>query len=222
MGAFSHGSISEAVFLLSKLEPQALDDARNRYSALGRELNLGSDGGKKSEGADDASSETDLDEDMLEFDRAQVVIEALDAAKNLAERELPQARVRIGTATKYRRRAKIISLVCSSSVLGTLAIDVPILTIASALLALLASIGTLMAEGKESLLELGKGSIYEAYEQAGQAAYKAGIASADLRLLLKHRISGDEIRASLLRANALCEELNSWVRQLAANDPKLS
>src|SRR2546423_1658975 len=119
MGGVVRAPINEAVYLLSRLEPERLKRARDEFPALAEELKLGQFGGV----SEDNSRQGEDNIDGLDFDRTQVVIQALDAAKLRADQELASTRMRIATAKKYRKWTQITSLICSSGVLGTLALD---------------------------------------------------------------------------------------------------
>lgn len=205
MGGNAIAPINEAVFLLSELEPASLEDARRQFPQLESELVLGRQGGEK-----ESRGELDLD-------RAQVMLQALNAAKKRAEIELVSIRQRMGASRRRRLWSQIASLICSSGVLAALALDQVRLTVITALLALLASIGTMVSEHQERLLKQGDGDIYDAYEKASEAAYKAGLMSENIRLLMKHNSESAEIRAALESANALCEELHKWITRMAGS-----
>lgn len=205
MGIQTSTPINEAVFLLHELAPESLDEARKELPHLVQELVLGKEGG---------ISESN---EQLDMDRAKFMIRALDAAKKKAERELIFIRTRMTTARSRRLWSQIISLICSSGVLASLAVDQDIATIVSAVLALLASIGVMLAEYQERLLRQGDSDIYEAYEKAAQAAYKADLMCEELRLLIRHKVGQSELRSALEVANALCEELNGWIIKISGS-----
>lgn len=130
MGGTAVAPINEAVFLLNELEPASLENARRQFPLLGFELALGKEGGEGER------------RDELDLERAQVLLLALNAAKNRAENELPSIRARMSTSRKRRLWSQIASVICSSGVLAALALNQTALTVITALLALLASIGT--------------------------------------------------------------------------------
>lgn len=206
MGGHAVAPINEAVYLLNELEPAGLEDARRKFPLLVSELALGREGGEN-EGRDE-----------LNLDRAQVMLQALEAAKRRAENELVSIRERMSASRKRRLWSQIASLICSSGVLAALALDQTWLTIITALLALLASIGTIISEHQEQLLKQGDGDIYSAYEQTSRAAYKAGLMGENIRLLVKHNAESSEIRAALESANALCEELIKLIIKMAGSN----
>lgn len=197
--------INEAVSLLSALEPAGLEKARGMFPGLQPELALGRRGGV--EDGDDA----------LNFDRARVMEQALGAGTRRAEEELAAIRKRMTLARRRRLVSQIATLVCSSGVLAALAVDDKMLTVMTAVLALLASLGTLVAEHQERLVKQGDGDIYDAYEKASGLAYKAGLMAENIRLLVKHKAEGGQIVTALEAANAVCEELNRWITKMAGS-----
>lgn len=76
----------------------------------------------------------------------------------------------------------------------------------------------MISEHQERLLKQGGGDIYDAYEKASEAAYKAGLMSENIRLLVKHNAASSEIRVALESANALCQELNNWIIKMAGSN----
>ncbi len=209
MGDTTKAPINEAVYLLNRLNPGALVDLRERFPKLSPELVLGQDGGLEEPA------------DGLDIDRALIVIRALNEAKESAEREMLAIRARMVRARRYRKFAQVATLVCSSGVLGSLALfPKGPLTAITALLALLASIGSMLAEGQEGLLRKGDGDIYQAFDEAGKAAYEAGITIDELQLLIKHNIVGNALLDAIKQAQALCRDINSWIRKTSGSDPQ--
>ena len=205
MGITAGAPINEAVSLLDKFDPSALARLRVKYPALSRELDPGRMGG---------SSDSTLDQD-----RAKVMIAALTAVTRQADLEVRALRMRMASARRQRRWSQILSLICTSGVLGTLALDKKGIAIAAAVLGLLASIGTLLAEHQEKLLTSGEGDIYSLFESAANFSYKAKLAEQDLRLLLEHAVDDDKLRSAVAAANALCDELHGLViKMLGSRD----
>ena len=102
-------------------------------------------------------------------------------------------------------------------VLGALALNKSTIAIATSVLALLASIGTVLADFGERLVSPGKGDIYEAFEQASNAGFKARRLADELRLAISHRIDLGELRTLIAGANVLAEELNGWVTKMTGS-----
>lgn len=198
--------INEAVFLLDRLAPGDLNRMRDTFPSLSDELKLGRIGGLPNE-ADD-----------LDLARAEVMCKALVAGKDRATAELVSARRRMTSAQRWRMRSQIASLVCGSGVLAGLAIRQETMTVVIAVLALLVSIGTLLAEHKERLLTQGDGDIYSAYDFVNQAVFKASLLAENLELLIKYRAHPDDLRAAIAAANALCEDLNRWISKIVGSD----
>jgi hypothetical protein len=205
MGKSTTPSINEAVFVLNQLEPYELEQLRKKYPQLLAELKLGRIGGSS------------LPNDELNKARANVVSQALLAIKRRADHELLLTRTRMVKARKNRLRSQIAALICSSGVLGAIAIGNNAMSIVSAVLSLLASVGVMLAEQTEKLLKQGDGDIYSAYESAGQASYKAGLAYENLLLLMRYDATSHELDDAVSTANGLCEELNSWVLRIAGS-----
>lgn len=199
--------INEAVFILNKLAPDSLEKMRIEFPNLAQELVLGRIGGKHEL----------LNEDLyLEY--AQVAIRALEEAIKNIEYQLPRARNRMIIAKKHRLWSQIISLVCNSGVLAAIAFDDKFASILTAVLALLASIGIIVAEHQERLLQQGNSNIYEAYEKSSQALYKAKLKRENIKFFIKHKIGPDELRSEIESANALCEELSDLIIQISGSD----
>jgi len=208
MGLNTRVPINEAVYLLQRLEPEELSKSRAEFPALSAELVLGQEAGE-------AAPSDDLD-----LERAKVLVRALEAGKRAAERQLLAIRARIVRARRYRKTAQIVALICSSGVLGAIALlpKGPVAGI-TALLALLASIGTILAEGQEGLLGKEGGDIYQAFGEASKACYEAGMTVVELSLLIKYRSTGPALTEALARAQALCRDLNEWVTRTSGSDP---
>jgi hypothetical protein len=206
MGQQTGASINEAVFLLNRFAPEILEDARKEFPRLSSELSLGREGG-----------EADTN-DAIELDRAQVAIRALQAARLIAEQELTRVHSRMVSAKRRRLWSQIISLICSSGVLASLALDQRAMSIVAAVLALLAAIGTITAEHQERLLKQGTGDIYEAYEKAAEAAYKAGRMADHLEILVRHSANGAELKPIIEDANSLCDDLVGWLIKMTGSD----
>ncbi|MER0202939.1 MAG: hypothetical protein DU480_03585 [Nitrosomonas sp.] len=197
--------INEAVYLLNELEPDFLENARSKFPLLKSELILGREGGEQEPS------------DELNLDRAEVMIKALDVAKKRADNELESINKRIRASRKRRLWSQIASLICSSGVLAAISLSQSALTVISAFLALLASIGTIISDHQEKLLKQGDGDIYVAYEEASQASYKAALMAENIRLLIKHRVANSEVSETLKSANALCEDLNKWITRMSGS-----
>jgi hypothetical protein len=205
MGSSGAAPINEAVSLLSELDPTYLEDVRRNFPLLSAELVLGKRGGEK-----------DADEE-LNLDRARVMLRALEAVVEKAQSELLLLRTRISASKRRRLWSQIASLICSSGVLAAIPLGNKPLSIITALLALLTSVGTMISDHKERLLKQDGGDIYDAYESASQASYKAGLMAENMRLLIKHKAESVEIRAALESSNMLCEELNNWITKMSGS-----
>lgn len=205
MGGLVAAPINEAVFLLERLAPYELKQLRVELPELGVELNTGREGGD--------SPPTSFE---LDISRAKVMIIALDRAKSEAEAELTTGRQRIKKAQRLRLWSQIFALICSSGVLAALAFGQKGITIVASVLTLLSSIGTLVAEHWERL-NGGKSNIYEAFEGAGKAAFRAGLLSSELGLRVEHceKFNDGKLAELIGTANELCLELNTWVRATA-------
>lgn len=204
MGENLRAPINEAVNLLSNIDPDSLKTLINDYPALGNELILGREGGEQ-ETPDD-----------LDIDRAWIMIKALDKGRLRAEQELCAIRGRIIRARKSRFLAQAITLIGSSGVLALLASrGGESQTVLAAIVTLLASIWTMIAEHTERLLKPGGPDIYDTFERASKAAYRAGLKIDELCLLIKHLTSKEELKNAVASANALCEELNELVVQMS-------
>ena len=197
--------INEGVSLLNKLAPDLLGDLRHSFGVLGEELKLGRLGG-----------ETQSDEALNKL-RAMIIVKALEAAKERAETELELLRVRISSAKKFRLGSQLAALICSSGVLGAIALGDKNVTVATAILSVIASFGVIIAEYKEKLLKQGDGDVYAAFESAGQAAYKAGLLKENLGLLSTHAPDSDDLRQAITEGNAICYELNGWLIKISGS-----
>lgn len=88
-------------------------------------------------------------------------------------------------ARKRRLIAQITTVFGSSGVVAGLVIEQALVTQVTAILTLVASLGTLFANDLEALVMPGSKNIYDAYDRATSLAYKAGLLSSELQLLLK-------------------------------------
>lgn len=202
MGQSAAAPMNEAVNLLEKLAPEALTRARAQFPQLANEL-AGFEGGAL------------IDE--LDIDRAQIMIVALDVVKRKADKENGIARSRMAKAKSRRLSAQVVTLLASSGVLAGMVTAQPTLTLINAMLTFAASIGALGADYLESLAKPGAGNIYEAYDRSNTLAYRSGALRNELELLVKHRDKADKevTGKAIAEANAVCEELNKWLTQMA-------
>ena len=205
MGTSTGAPINEAVGVLSKLDPAQITELRNEFPSIADELRIGRIGGTPSDSA------------SFDLERAEVAARALIAVANRASLELVRIQDRMRSARRRRLGSQILTLVCSSGVLGALALNKATTAVAISVLTLLASVGTLLADFGEKLLKSGEGDVYEAFEQASNASYKARKLSEELRLAIRHNISGDELRSLVTSANQLAEQLNQWVTKMVGS-----
>src|SRR5438093_3091167 len=106
--------------------------------------------------------------------RAKVTARALHRAHKVAEEKLPVLRKRITSARRYRLGSQLFSAVCSSSVVLALLADKQSVEQASAVLALLATLGILIAEYREGDDGIG-GNAREAYTKLYENTNKASL-----------------------------------------------
>lgn len=201
MGNYVSAPINEAVSVLQRIDPGELSLLRARFPALADELALGMQGGA-----------APLDD--LNRDRAGVMILALNAAVAGAGQELTGLHVRMANARKRRLIAQITTVFGSSGVVAGVVSGHALLTQLTAILTLVASLGNLMAGNLESLATPGSKNIYEAYDRATSLAYKAGLLSTELQLLLKHAADGETVGKAIAEANGLCFELSKWLSEI--------
>ena len=201
MGSQTRPSINEAVFLLSKLDADRLTSLQSKYPELGDELFVGRDGGEPEPTPE------------LNLLRAKIMLDALKAAKARADKEIVSLRLNIASATKWRLRSQIATLVLSSGVLAALAIGSIPASAVSGSLSLMASIGVMLAEQKEKLLK-GKENIYDVYESVHQLAYRAERKISIFQFLLEHKVYDDELEVTIKESNQLCEDINIWLGKI--------
>ncbi|MRE40057.1 hypothetical protein GIJ60_14695 [Klebsiella quasipneumoniae] len=197
--------INEGVSLLNTLSPESLHDFRKSLPELSEELEIGRIGGITSS------------DGSLNKLRAEILIKALDIALGRANTELEILKNRMTSARKFRLGSQVLSLICSSGVLGAIAIGDKNTTVITAILSLLASLGVIFAEYKERLLKQGDGDVYIAFEAAGQAAYKAGVALENIKLLSSHANDSEELKNAIAESNKICEDLNIWLIKISGS-----
>jgi hypothetical protein len=205
MGLSLAPPIDEGVNLLSKLVPNELADLRLKFPSIIDELEIGRVGGET------------LGTPELDYERAEVMASALVAVADKAAIELNSIQHRMRMARRRRLVAQVATLVCSSGVLAAFALSENQIAIWISLLTLLASVGTLLAEYSERLLRAGDGDIYQAFEEASNAEFKARNAASELRLLVKHRAATEELRPFIANSNKLAEELYQWVIKMGGS-----
>lgn len=205
MGELSGAPINELVALLTKIDAPKLKALRAEFPHLANELQLGRIGG----GSEDANA--------YDLDRAKVAAQSLSAVANRASIELVRIQARMKLSRRRRLLAQILTLVGSSGVLGALALDKPTIAIATSVLTLLASIGSVLADFGERLVSPSKGDIYEAFEQASSVGFKARRLAEELRLAVSHNVATSELRPLIANANQLAEELNGWATKMAGS-----
>ena len=205
MGTGAGAPINELVAILNVIDPRALGELRLKLPQIVEELEIGRIGGPVK------------GSDAYEWDRAEVAAKALTAVANRASAELVSIQSRMKASRSRRLIAQIFTIAGTSGVLGALALNKAIVAIAISVLALMASIGTVLADFGERLVSPGKGDIYEAFEQASNAGYRARRLSDELRLAISHKIDLGEVRTLILSANVLAEELNGWVTRMTGS-----
>lgn len=202
--------INEAVGLLARLDPQGLVALGAEFPSIAEELRPGRIGG---EPRNESSTAVDS---SLDFERAEVAARALIAVANMASIELETIRARMKVARRLRLATQVLTVVCSSGVLGAFAFSQTNTAIAIAVLTLLSSVGTLVAEHGEKLLLPGKGDIYQAYEQANSFGFRARKTAEELRLFIRYKSSAD-IKPLIIEANQLSEQLHDWVTRMVGS-----
>ncbi|MDR2265430.1 MAG: hypothetical protein LBE93_18560 [Enterobacter asburiae] len=195
--------INEGVNLLNTLSPSSLQDFRNSIPELQGELEIGRLGGVIS------------NDDNLNKLRAEVLIKALEMALERANTELELLKIKMSSAKKFRLGSQVVSLICSSGVLGAIAIGDKNTTVVTAILSVFASLGSIIAEYKERLLRQGDGDVYTAFEAAGHVAYKAGVALENIKLLSTHVPNSEELQNAIIESNKICEDLNVWLIKIS-------
>ena len=207
MGIATTVAINEGVALLQKLAPSLLNQLRDRYPLLSHELQVGIDAGPQDEKAADQSA-------ALLNERAMVMIAALDEARQRAEDELVSVSSRVVIARRWRLVSQILVVIGSSSSLATLALNKNTAAVIAAVLTLLAALGNLFGEYVEKLLNPQAGTIYDLFQKLSEGVYKAKTVSTELRLALKYPGDGLELKALVVNANVLCEQINNGLIQL--------
>ena len=205
MGTMSGAPINELVAIVSKIDASKLDEFQKEFPHLAEELRVGRIGG-----APEDSSAYDVD-------RAEVAARSLTSVANRAATELIRIHARMKSARRRRLIAQVLTLVGSSGVLGSLALNNSTLAIATSVLTLLASIGAVLAEYSERLVSPGKGDIYEAFEQASSAGFKARRLADDLRLAVSHKVAPTDLLVLITNANQLAEELHGWAVKMSGS-----
>ena len=205
MGSNSAAPINELVSILSAIDPSKLNELRRQFPHLSSELELGRIGGA----ADDSGG--------FDLDRAEVAVRSLLAVSNKASIELVRIQARMKSSRSYRLWAQLLTLVGTSTVLGALALNKATLAVVTSVLALLASIGTVLAEFAERLIRPGKGDIYEAFEEASAANFKSRALVNDLRLAISHKVDATSLRALIGSANKQAEDLHAWVTKMTGS-----
>ena len=203
MGAVSGAPINELVGVLSLLEQSQIDALRLEFPELAAELRRGQEGGKAT--------------NPYDTQRAEVAVRSLIAIANCAAVELNRVQTRMRLARTKRLMAQILTLVGSSGVLGALALKEPTLAVITSVVTLLASVGNLLADYGERLIRPGQGDIYEAFEQASTANFRARRLADDLKLAVQHAAPAKEIQAQIASANQLAESLHDWATRMSGS-----
>jgi hypothetical protein len=214
-GTDSGVAINEGIFLLEKLSPSKLVDLRKEYPFLSGDLRVGISAGPEAER--DASVQ-----DAIAREKAQIMIAALATAESAARKGLASVSRKVKSARRQRLISQIFVLIGSSSSLATLALGQNRAAVISAVLTLLAALGNLFADYQERLLNPQAGNIYDAFQRLSEGVYKTRAMSTDLNLALKYSQESSQIEQLVANANALCEELNSWLVQMVLTIPAQS
>src|ERR1700730_1005453 len=213
MGETTSIAINEGVFLLQSLSPARLDQLREEYPALSKELAVGISAGPDVEPGDNNAATAILRE------KAQIMVVALSEAGTAAQQALLTLSRRVKSARRRRLISQMLVLIGSSSSLATLALSKNRAAIISAVLTLLAALWNLLAEYQEKLLNPQAGNIYDAFQRLAEGAYKTRTLSTELTLALKYD-QASQIGQLAANANLLCEQLNGWLVQMVTSMPQ--
>lgn len=203
MGHSSSAPINESISILSALAPTQLSGLQAEFPHLAAELEPGRIGGEAQE--------------EYALERAQISLSSLRAVTDRASQELVGMQHRIKSSRALRLCAQVLTLICSGGVLASLALDANTVAVVTAVATFLSAIGTLFAEHREALLKPGEGDIYEAFEQASNANFKAGRLASQLELKLRYKQDDDELKTLIAASNELAEQLHGWVVKITGS-----
>lgn len=190
--------LHEAVYVLEKYDPAALERLRNESPELAPDLRSGMLAGP-------AGSYVQA--------RAKTVLTALDAAIGAIEDALPIAKKRIKFVDRWRFLAELATLIGGLGVVALLkAAQEEIYTMFSAGLAAVGSIASFTAGHGEKLY--GSGTVYEVRQNLVDAHFKASSIADQLKLLLEYNADEDELGKLMNEGLKLCYDINQVTSQI--------
>ena len=185
--------IDEAVDLLSRIAPGALDELRAQHPDAKRLLALG----------ETAAAPND---DALPI-RVEAVLSALGAAISAAGNSQEVVRVRVKSARRMETVAQVMTLITSASVWSSVAwSQATVFKVITGLISIAVSILLFLAARRQSRAS-GKGSLIEAFLTFVPMKIDAEILHRDLTTWAKEKFPLDGREKLIGAANALCRRI---------------
>lgn len=204
--------INEAVYLLDKLNPEALKTYRTENREIAEMLEPGIWAGTESEMKSDRGSSDDF-----AYEKAKFVLAAVKVSLDTANRGIITATKRISFSRKLKLYSGILVLLGSSGILGALALKQQNIAIISAIITLFSSIGNLISDHLEKIINPKSGNVYDVYQNLVESRNKLNYIKSELTLALKYRLGHNEINVIVANANEKIGNINRWFPQIITN-----
>lgn len=199
--------VNEAVNLLDRLAPDRLASLRDAAPAESRTiLTPGVEMGDDERSFPNAA--------LVSHALAGVVIAALDEVIRRTEPALAIARTRLARTSRWRLAAQVLTVLCSSVVVGTALFGRTVWQIVAACLTLVCSITTLLADHVDRLVGAKGGNAGEAFDFLSTSLYPARQLRGEIDVLMRLDPGGPELGKKIGEANALCERISEWLSRI--------
>ncbi len=197
-------SINEVVFFLSKVSPEQLNEASEKYPELSNDLIPGVIAG---------SDDTPCTDSEYLIAKSELVIGALKLAKSESEKALIHVSEAIKKSKRKRLLSQIFVILGSSSLLAAVAFKQQTLEILTSLITLSAAILGVLADNNEKTLSSSEENIHEIFLKIGSAVFSAHDISNNLQVAINAKQNNDKLINLINEGNRVCEELNRYLVQ---------
>lgn len=192
--------INEGVAFLNHRAPKILDELTKELPSIAslistEGIHLG--GGSKEKAA----------AYLILVEKAKFFLRVLEVARQICENAARHAAVRIDRGEKYKSVSSVLSIIGASSVLGSIGLGPPRVTVLASALTLAATLATHFSDRVMQVRGTG-GKLSEAYRNLTRLLYEVGIIENSLDLAVQFGASTDELTRLIRDANQCCQKIN--------------
>lgn len=194
--------INEAVNFLSNNSSNELQSFKLEYPELANDLKPGIFCGG------------DTSEHKYIVAKAKIMVKTLKLASGSTKNALKKASLKIKTTDRLQTGSQILTLIGSSSVIGTIGMEDNTLHLISALITLMASCGSILIEHLSKIVSPSLGDVRDAYSALTKLTYELVQAHQELELAISYTLPEEKIIQLISQSNLLMSEVNKWNPQL--------